>query len=194
MNNVVRGREKYYIYFKITNKITKYIKILPLNFRKKLFSMFQGTHGLIGIGIRYVLIKSIAKKCGENVSIHSNVYIFKPENLVLGSNVSVHPMSYIDSTGQIEIGNDVSIAHGVTILSSSHNFSSYTLPIKDQGISLNETIIENNVWLGAKSTILSGISIKENSIVGASSVVTKTHNKGDIIIGVPGKAIKKVNK
>jgi acetyltransferase-like isoleucine patch superfamily enzyme len=98
-------------------------------------------------------------------------------------------MSYIDAFGGISIGNDVSIAHGVTILSSNHNYQSQLLPIKDQGMEMRYTKIEDDVWIGAKATVLGGVTICKGTIVAAGAVVTKTFKPNQIIAGIPANVI-----
>ena len=159
-----------------------------------MFNFFRNTNGLLGIGIRYILLKSIAKKCGDNVSIHRGVYLLSPENLVLGSNISIHPMCYIDATGGIIIEDNVSIAHGTTILSSTHSFNQLDVPIKDQPLEFHETKILENVWIGCKTTILSGITINSGSIVGANSLVNKDVNNNQIVGGSPARKLSERNK
>src|SRR5699024_319511 len=107
----IRGREKFKKVEWIINILIKLICIFPVSFRKLLLNSFRNMNGIIGIGIRYVLLKTIAKDIGTNVGIHPGVYLLNPENLTIGNNVSIHPMCYIDSIGGIEIGNNVSIAH-----------------------------------------------------------------------------------
>lgn len=185
-----RGREKFNRYKKILFILLKITKLLPLKVRVFTFNHIRMIQGNFGIAIRYVFLKSIAKEVGDNVSIHPHVYIYNPQNLIIGNNVSIHSMAYIESSGGITIGNDVSIAHGVTIMSESHNYSDPINPIKDQGLKLSPIEIKDNVWIGAKSTILSGIIIETGSIVGAGAVVTKDIEIDNIVAGVPAKAIK----
>lgn len=92
----MRGREKFKKHKKKINVIIKIVKIFPKNIRLKMFYHFRKTQGNKGILIRYVLLKTLAKQCGDNVSIHPDVYIFHPENLFIGNNVSIHPMCYIE--------------------------------------------------------------------------------------------------
>ena len=82
-------------------------------------------------------------------------------------------MCYIDATGGISIGSDVSIAHGTTILSTSHSFSNFDQSIKYQKILKKRTEIGNNVWIGAKVTILYGVKINDGSVIGATSFINK---------------------
>ncbi|RIE04487.1 acyltransferase [Cohnella faecalis] len=135
-------------------------------------------------------MKTIAKSCGNNVACHTNVYFFNPENISIGNNVSIHPMCYIDASGGIEIGSDVSIAHGNTIMSATHAYENVYIPIADQGIVLKKVVIKDNVWLGAKATIVCGVTIHSGSIVGANSVITKDTLPNSIVGGVPAKVIK----
>ena len=148
------------------------------------------TKGIIGIVLRYALLKSIAVNCGDNVAIYPGVYLLKPDKLIIGNNVSIHPMCYIDSTGGIVIGNDVSIAHGTTIMSSTHNYADVNVAIKDQGIKLLKTEIKDNVWIGAKSTILAGVVVESGSIIAANAVVTKNVPQNTVVGGVPARTIK----
>lgn len=153
--------------------------------------IFRGKKGIVGIAIRYIVLKSILPDLGDNVSIHENVYLYSPENLHIGNNVSIHPMCYIDATGGIDIGDDVSIAHSVTIMSSTHNYSSLEISIKDQDVYCINTKISDNVWIGAKATILSGVIINSGSIVGANALVSKDVECNMIVGGVPAREIKK---
>lgn len=185
-----RGRDKFKQFKPLINILVKCYYILPRKVRVKLFEHYRDTKGLRGILLRYILLKTIAKNVGENVMIAPNVYIFNVENLSIGNNVSIHPMSYIEAKGGIEIGNDVSIAHAVTILSVNHVFDDIKIPIKEQGISFGKVTIESNVWIGAKSSILKGITVKSGSIIGTGAVVTKDIECMNIVGGVPAKTLK----
>jgi acetyltransferase-like isoleucine patch superfamily enzyme len=120
--------------------------------------------------------------------------LFNLHLLSMGDNVSIHEMSYLDAAGGITIGSEVSLAHSVSILSSTHNFDIKGVSIKNQGITKKSTHVGNNVWIGAKSTVLSGINIENNVIVGSNSVVTKNLISGNIYGGNPAKLIKEIIK
>jgi len=186
----MRGREKFEKYYKIILILYYMVNYLPKAIRKKILVWFRNTTGNKGLVLRYVLLKSLAKSMGKNVSVHPSVFLFHVENLTIGNNVSLHPMCYIDAAGEIFIGNDVSIANGCTIMSSTHNYEDLNIPIKDQKETLKKVIIYDNVWIGARATILAGINIKSGAIVGANSVVTKETNENEIVAGCPAKVIK----
>ena len=88
------------------------------------------------------------------------------------------------------IGNNVGFAHGVTIESESHNFDNLKEFIANQGLSLKKTIIDDDVWVGAKASILYGNHLKKGSIVGANSVVTKDVDVNAIVGGIPAQLIR----
>lgn len=184
-----RGRDKFQKNRKLLMFFACLLKTLPISFRKKMFIAQRYVKGVKGIAIRYILLKSIAKECGDNVSIHEGCFILCPENLSLGSNISIWPMSYIDATGNIEIENDVSIAHGATLLSTNHKFQNLGIPIKDQGIETGGLKIEHNVWIGSKATVLYGRTLHTGCIVAAGAVVTHDVPENDVVAGVPAKAI-----
>ncbi|MCI8994549.1 MAG: acyltransferase [Lachnospiraceae bacterium] len=99
-------------------------------------------------------------------------------------------MSYIEGAGGIMLGNHVAIANGVSLISTEHNYSNPSIPIKDQGIELAPIVIEDDVWIGSRAVILSGNRIRKGSIIGAGAVVTKDVEEYLICVGVPARPVK----
>lgn len=190
MKKAERGRTQFKRFKWIIFLIVKYYRLFPLRIRKKKLEKKRFLSGKYGLAIRYALLKSIAQKVGDNVSIHQGCYILNAENLIVGENVSIHPMCYIEALGGLEIGSNVSIAQGSTILSTSHTYSDMDLPIKDQPLNLLPTKISDNVWVGCKATILGGVTIASGCVIGAGAVVTHDTEENVIIAGVPAKKIK----
>jgi galactoside O-acetyltransferase len=89
----------------------------------------------------------------------------------------------------LKIGDDVLIATHTVIIPSNHNFSNVNIPIKDQGLSIQGIVIENDVWLGAGVTVLDGVVVGESSVVGAGAVVTKSIPPHTVAVGVPASPI-----
>jgi acetyltransferase-like isoleucine patch superfamily enzyme len=185
-----RGRDTFQNFRPIILGLATVLKVFPKSIRQKMLVRFRRTTGYKGLVIRYALLKTLAKVCGDNVSVHPDVYLFSVSQLTLGDNVSIHPMCYIDAYGEIDIGSDVSIAHGVTILSASHTFGNMDVPIKDQPVEKKKTSIENNVWIGAKATVLCGNTVHSGSVVAAGAVVTHDVASNTVVAGVPARMIK----
>jgi acetyltransferase-like isoleucine patch superfamily enzyme len=92
--------------------------------------------------------------------------------------------------GPVQIGDKVNVAQNVTITGLNHNFQDVRIAIHDQGISTGAVTIADDVWIGANSVILSGVSIGTHSVVAAGSVVTRPVPAWSICAGNPAKVIK----
>lgn len=166
------------------------LKIFPKKLRLIFFNSIQNCPGFLFIGIRYILLKTLLKSCGNNVSIHKGVILLGLDNLEIEDNVSIHPFCYIDGTGGLKIGNDISIAHSSTILSTEHLYSNLEVPIKDQGVKLIPTLLEGNIWVACGVRILAGSHISNGVIIAAGAVVKGYLEPNNIYGGVPARLIK----
>ena len=110
----------------------------------------------------------------------------------------LHVLTY-NKENKLKIGRFCSIAQEVMfVLSADHytnNISSYPYKVwimkeKQEGISKGNIVIEDDVWIGFRSTILSGVHIGQGAIVAAGSVVTKDVPPYAIVGGMPAKVIK----
>ncbi len=94
---------------------------------------------------------------------------------------------------KIEIGDDCLIADSVHIYDHDHRFDDVSKTIGSQGYVTAPIKIGNNVWLGAKVTVLKGVTIGDGVIVGANSLVSRDLPSNSICGGVPAKVIKMRN-
>jgi len=163
--------------------------LLGAPLRVRLFECSRSIVGARGLFLRQCLVKSLAASCGDNVALLPDVHLLRPHLLRVGTNVSIHPMCYIDASGGVSIGDNVSIAHGVTVMSTSHLFESRALPIREQGYEYAPTSIGNDVWIGAKATILCGVSVGTGAVIGANSVVTRDVEPYTVVAGSPARPI-----
>lgn len=191
----IRGRDTFYKYKNILDFLVSIYSAFPIQLRKRLFERHRNTRGNIGYALRYCILKTICKECGDNVAIAPGVYIFNAQNLYLGNNISIHPMCYIEcgpfEDSYIKIDDDVSIAHGTTIICTSHTYKHETIKtIKDMPVEFKPIHICSNVWIGAKSTILYGVTVSSGCIIGANSVLTKSTDMDGIYVGAPARRVK----
>lgn len=186
----MRGRDSFEKNKKLIYFFAKLVGVLPYGIKNRILLCVTTWNGKVGILIRYILLKTMSKSCGSNVSVHSNVVLKNIQNIDFGNNVSIHSFCYIDGAGEISIGNDVSIAHSSSILSANHVFSSPEIPIKDQGVSFAKTFVSDNVWVGCGCRILAGSVIKEGGILAAGAVLAGVTVADHIYGGVPAKKIK----
>lgn len=187
------GRVLYAKYSNVLDFMAKCIAvILPHKFRIRLLTVSRNISGKIGIGIRYILIKTLAKSCGRNVSIKQYVFLENIQNISFGNNVSIHPFCYMEGAGGIEIGNDVSLAHATSVLSVNHTWSERNNPIKYNPIEYAPVKIFDDVWIGCGCRILAGVTIHSRAIIAAGAVVTKDVESDTLVGGIPAKYIKKI--
>jgi acetyltransferase-like isoleucine patch superfamily enzyme len=88
--------------------------------------------------------------------------------------------------GGITLGYDVLIGPRVNLITINH----LTDPNNRRTTVCKPIVIEDNVWIGADVTVLPGITIGKNSIIGAASVVTKNVPPNTIMVGSPAKAVR----
>jgi acetyltransferase-like isoleucine patch superfamily enzyme len=121
--------------------------------------------------------------CGGTWKDHEHGFFTIGENSFIGCN------GVMGAGGGIQIGNNVLIGQNVNLHSENHIFTDKDRLIREQGVSYEGIIIEDDVWIGSKVTIVDGVKVGQGSIVGAGSVVTKSIPPYSIAVGVPAKVI-----
>jgi acetyltransferase-like isoleucine patch superfamily enzyme len=124
----------------------------------------------------------------NNVFVHENVLIRSNERIKIGSGTTINRNCCV--LAKVDIGNNCSIAPNVVIVGSTHLYDNPLINIKEQGCELLRIVIEEDVWIGANSTILGGITIGKGSVVAAGSVVNKDVENFTVVGGVPAKILK----
>ena len=94
--------------------------------------------------------------------------------------------------GPVRIGNHVNLAQGITVTSLNHNFDNKTELIDKQGVTVNEVIIDDDVWIGANAVILPGVHIGKHAVIAAGAVVTKDVPPHTLVGGIPARIIKEL--
>lgn len=106
----------------------------------------------------------------------------------IGDGSFVNTGCQFEGFGHIEIGRDVFLGPQVMILTSTHDID------EDGTVERNPTAkpvrIGNRCWLGARATVLPGVTIGEGTIIGAGSVVTRDCKPGAVYVGVPARQLR----
>jgi acetyltransferase-like isoleucine patch superfamily enzyme len=140
--------------------------------------------------VRQLFYQKAFAKCGENLFLYHGLTVFYPKNIEIGSNAKINRGVFITATDKIKIGNDVLIGPYSVINSGNHNYSNPDIPIRLQGHITKPIIIDDDVWIGANSTILAGVKIGNGAVIGAGAVVTKDVAPYTVVGGVPATFIK----
>lgn len=108
--------------------------------------------------------------------------------IAVGRNVFINSCCNFQDQGGITIGDGSQIGHKVTLATLNHGIA----PDERQTLAPSPITIGKNVWVGAAATVVPGVTIGDNSIVGAGSVVTKDIPANTIVAGVPARVIRAV--
>lgn len=179
-------------YFPITTMFTDliamFVEIVFLPFFR-IYSWFRNFLKIdaFTFHLRNAHWKSKLSSFGKNSMIYPSVIIHGPKNVTIGDRSSIAEFSHIWGQEGVSIGNDVLIASHVVITTLSHDSDA---AVFRESIVRARVRIEDNVWIGAGSIILPGITIGSGSIVGAGSVVTKSVPKNTMVAGVPARNLR----
>ncbi len=134
---------------------------------------------------------------GDNTFLmhHTMLHVFNFRHLpqagiTIGNNCFLGEYNVIRGQGGVSIGNDVYTGPMVKIVAVNHVFDNLDLPIREQGVTAQGIVIEDDVWLGAGVTVVDGVTIGRGSIIGAGAVVTSDIPPYSIAVGIPAKPVK----
>ena len=150
------------------------------------------------IGEKYISIGNNTKILNHAILTAWDKYDnqkFTP-SIQIGDNCNIGENSHISACQLIKIGNNLLTGRYVYISDNSHGKCSleeaYTHPSKRELYSKGPVIIGNNVWIGERACILSGVTIGDSAIIAANSVVTHDVPPFSVVGGVPAKIIKMI--
>lgn len=136
--------------------------------------------GEIRIGRNFALFSYLAKV---------QLYAGPGGKLVIGDDSFVNNGTILSASTEIRIGNRVNIApHCVLIDNDFHGTAE-----RDAAPKMAPIVLEDDVWLGTRVTVLKGVTIGRGSVVAAGSVVTKDVPPGVLAGGVPARVIKRLD-
>jgi len=135
----------------------------------------------------YDIYQKGAKYFGVNVTLIFPLTIEGIQSVSIGSNTAIGTYVHIWGHGGVSIGERVQIATHTSIISVTHDYTSDRM---FETSILKSVVIEDDVWIGANSVILPGVTLGKGCVVGAGSVVTKNVPPRAIVIGNPARVIK----
>ena len=140
--------------------------------------------------IRELMSFLIGQKLDEGFGLFPPFYTDCGRNIHIEKNVFINSGCRFQDQGGVYIGENSLIGHNVVIATLNHEMD----PYHRADIHPKPIHIGKRVWIGSGSILLPGVTIGDNSIVGAGSVVTKDVPPDTIVAGNPAKFIKNLNK
>ena len=147
-------------------------------------SPVAGQNVWLGIELRRLLAKHIFKRCGENFKAFHNVEFSFGYQMEVGDNVVVHRNVLLDDRGGIVIGNNVSISDYANIYSHTHSI------VDARDVTNATTVIDDGVRVTYHATVLAGVHVNEQGMVGAMAVATKDVRPYHVYVGIPAKSVR----
>lgn len=143
-----------------------------------------GQNVWLGVELRRLLAPHIFKRCGESFKAFHGVEFSFGYNMEVGDNVVVHRNVLLDDRGGIILGNNVSISDYANIYSHTHSI------IEQKDVTNACTRIDDGVRITYHATVLAGVHVNEQGMVGAMAVATKDVRPYHVYVGIPAKSVR----
>jgi acetyltransferase-like isoleucine patch superfamily enzyme len=143
-----------------------------------------GQNVWLGVELRRLLARHIFKRCGESFKAFHNVEFSFGYNMEVGDNVVVHRNVLLDDRGGIVLGNNVSISDYANIYSHTHSI------VEQKDVTNAVTRIDDGVRITYHATVLAGVHVNEQGMVGAMAVATKDVRPYHVYVGIPAKSVR----
>jgi len=138
----------------------------------------------LGVKLRRLLAQKIFKRCGENFKAFQHVEFSFGHNMEVGDNVVIHRHVLLDDRGGIRIGNNVSVSDYANIYSHTHSI------VDQRDVTNALTVLDDGVRVTYHATVLAGVHVGEQGMVGAVAVATKDVKPYHVYVGIPAKSVR----
>lgn len=135
--------------------------------------------------IKVFILRLFGAKISHGVVIKPSVHIKYPWKLSIGRNSWIGENVWIDNLAYVKVGDNCCLSQGSYLLTGNHDFTSRSFDLM-----ISEINIENEVWVGAKSVVCPGVTLKQASILAVGSIATKDMDALGIYQGNPAMKIK----
>ncbi len=166
----------------------EYFKIKAVIDRAKRLTQQLNTQVLGEEEIRRLFFELTGQKAASGFTLWTPFYTDFGKNIRVGKNVFInHACTFMDRGG-IVIGDGVFIGPKVCLITENHGSE----PAQRRTLTSKPIHIERGVWIGAGAIVLPGVTVGENAVVGAGSVVTHDVPANTVAAGNPAKVIRKI--
>jgi len=163
----------------------RFYEVKPLLWLWRLFDMSPMGHDThLGLMFREMLAKRVFNRCGSGVKIFENVTFSFGYNIECGDRVTIHRNVLIDDRGEVEIGDDASISDYANIYTHSHD------PLDISKVTVLRTVIGKGARVTYHSTVLAGVAVEDDAILGSHAVATREVKAHHIAVGLPAKSVR----
>jgi galactoside O-acetyltransferase len=147
-------------------------------------TMLGGQNVQLGVELRRLLAGYIFKRCGANFKAFQHVEFSFGYNMEVGDDVVIHRHVLLDDRGGIVMGNKVSVSDYANIYSHTHSI------VDQKDVTDAVTRLDDGVRITYHATVLAGVHVGEQSMVGAVAVATKDVRPYHVDVGIPAKSVR----
>ncbi|HET8649287.1 MAG TPA: acyltransferase [Gemmatimonadales bacterium] len=147
-------------------------------------SPLGGQNVELGVRFRRMLAPKIFARCGRNFKCFQFTEFSFGYNLEVGDDVVVHRHVLLDDRGGIRLGNRVSISDYANIYSHTHSI------VDQKDVTNATTVLEDDVRITYHATVLAGVRVGHDGMVGASAVATRDVRPFHVHVGIPARSIR----
>ena len=164
----------------------RYERVKPLLWMWEMFDKSAlGENVYLGVAFRRILAKRIFRTCGRNFKAFHFVKLSFGYNMEVGDDVVVHRHVLLDDRGGIKLGDRASVSDFANIYSHSHDV------VESREIETPQTVIGEGARITYHATVMSGVHVAPNTMVGSFGVVTRDTEPDSIYVGIPARLVKR---
>jgi len=164
----------------------RYTRVKPLLWLWEMFDRSPlGENTALGVPFRRLLAERVFRRCGRNFKAFPYVRFTFGYNMEVGDDVVVHRHVLLDDRGGIRLGDGASVSDFANVYSHSHDI------VDPREVATPVTIIGDGVRITYHATILAGVHVAEDSMVGAMALATRDTEAHTVHVGIPARPVKR---
>lgn len=141
------------------------------------------------IRINTIYFRFLFNQLGPGSVVYGRIKVLHPENIIVGCYCTLNEGVILNARDKIIIGNYVHISPMSILTAGGLNIQE---DYRTRAHFAREIVVSDGAWIGSHATILPGVKIGRNSIIGAGAVVTKDVPDNAVVAGVPARIIKRL--
>lgn len=130
----------------------------------------------VPVRIRVAVLRFFGARIGRGVNLRSGVRVHWPWKLVVGDDTWIGERCWLLNLEEIRIGSDVCLSQGVLLCTGSHDRRSPSFEYDNAPI-----VVADGAWVAARATVLRGVTIGADAVVGATALITRDVPDGALV-------------
>jgi acetyltransferase-like isoleucine patch superfamily enzyme len=182
------SRTRYLLRVLTTNpsEVVRAVRIALATARLRYVTRCLGPDSVVGVGV--TVVNSANVRMGRGVLLQDGVYLRAGTEgrITIADRVAINSFARIFGHGSITIGEDTQIGPGALITTTDHDY------LRDLETTFKGVRIGKGVWIGANVTILPGVEIGDQAVIGAGAVVNRSIPPRVLAVGVPARVVRQL--